>query len=78
MADEFQLLTREESLISVKHVGEGHRFAFCVDLDPRGRRFSPTIAVRGGNRNAAHKPEFFIAAARAFAEREARKAGLID
>jgi hypothetical protein len=78
MADEFQLLTREEAFVSVKHVGEGHRFAFYVDLDPRGRRLSPTISVRGGHRNAAHKPEFFIAAARAFAEREARKADLID
>jgi hypothetical protein len=78
MADEFQLLAREEAFVTVKHVGEGHRFAFYVDTDPRGRSLSPTIAVRGGRPNAAHNAEFFIARARAFAEREARWAGLID
>jgi aspartate 1-decarboxylase len=78
MADEFQLLTREETFVSVKHVGEGHRFAFYVDADPSGRRLSPTIAVRGGRADAAHKAEIIIIQARAFAEREAKKASLID
>jgi hypothetical protein len=41
-------------------------------------RRSHTIAVRGGHANAAHKAEIFIVQARVFAEREARKAGLID
>jgi hypothetical protein len=77
MADEFQLLTSEEAFISVKHVGEGHRFAFYVDTDPRGRRLSPTIAVKG-RPDAARKAEVFISQARTFAELEARKAGLID
>jgi hypothetical protein len=78
MADEFRLLTRDEAFVAVKHIEEGHHFAFYVDTDPRGRRLSPTIAVRGGRRNAAHKAEFFIAQARAFAEVEARKVDLID
>jgi hypothetical protein len=73
--DQFELLASDEAFMAVKHIGEGHLFGFYVYEDDCGRRLSCSTAVKRGSSNS---PEPFIAYARAFAEREARKADLID
>ena len=76
MADEFTIDTRTSDIIKVRHVTSGHRFTSHIWVQPLRR------ALRAGwvqaNMNSSMPSDMFKAGARAFAEREARAAGLID
>jgi|HubBroStandDraft_4_1064222.scaffolds.fasta_scaffold203993_1 hypothetical protein len=71
MAEEFKIESRTDSALKVRHVATGHRFMFRVLEPSRGRRI-----LRGTAADRAAKA--YERAARAFAEQEARKVGLID
>jgi hypothetical protein len=76
MVDEFTIESRTAEAITVQHVWHDHRFTFRVWNEPHGR------VLRAGlwqdNEKAPLSGAAFCFLARAFAEREARKAGLID
>jgi hypothetical protein len=77
MADEFTIESRTAGVLKVRHVATGHRFTFRVS-DPNKRPrflrrdYSPGFASSRAAREELEKP------AHAFAEREARAAGMID
>jgi len=76
MADEFTIESKTVETLRVRHVPHGHRYNFAIRERP-GRRFlwvGPII----GNAKASVPALTLLGAARAFAEGEARKAGLID
>jgi hypothetical protein len=77
MVDEFTVEIMTTEAIKVRHVAHCHRFTFHV-CD----QLLPLRTLRVGwvqaNENASLPSAAFKASARAFAEREARKAGLID
>jgi hypothetical protein len=77
MVNEFTIESRTTEVIKVRHVAHGHRFTFRVFEQPSGLRI-----LRGGpiqaNERASLPPELFRKGARSSAEREARKADLID
>jgi len=77
MADEFRIESRTVGGLKVRHVATGHLFTFRVsDRNKRPRflrrDYSPGHASFRAAREELEKT------AHAFAEREARKAGLID
>jgi hypothetical protein len=77
MGQEFTIESRTASALKVRHVATGNRFTFrASDRSKRPRYlrrdYSPGIASKRSLREKIEK------AAHAFAEREARKAGLID
>jgi GNAT superfamily N-acetyltransferase len=74
MADEFTIDTRASDIIKVRHVAYGHRYSFYVRPEARKLRLGPVHA----NTKALLPSAAFATVARVFAEREARKAGLID
>jgi hypothetical protein len=76
MVDEFTIESRTTEVIKVRHVAHGHRFTFHVSEQPYGRRLR--VGPVQANENAPLPSIAFKAGARAFAEREARKADLID
>jgi hypothetical protein len=77
MTDEFIIESRTIEAIKVRHAAHGHRYTFIVTEVPPNAR-----ALRLGpaqpNAKALLPSAAFATAARAFAEREARKADLID
>jgi hypothetical protein len=76
MADEFTIETRTTETIEVRHVAHGHRYAFRVCERPDGRTLSAGSVQ--ANEKAPLPSWTFKPASQVFAEREARKAGLID
>ena len=78
MADEFQVENHGGSFITVRHVAEGHLYTLPTTQAFGGARTLSAEMILGKNDRAAHGPEDFARRARAFAEVEARKAGIID
>ncbi|MFI5016207.1 MAG: hypothetical protein ACHQAY_28065 [Hyphomicrobiales bacterium] len=76
MADEFTVESLTAEIIRVRHVAHSHRYTLHVGNDHPDRR-TLRVGLRR-NRKARLPSTAFETAARAFAEREARKAGLID
>jgi len=76
MTDEFTVEARTAEVIIVRHVAHGHRYAFQVTEEPHRRLLCVGPVQTDGKRSLPHSA--FQSAARAFAEREARAAGLID
>jgi hypothetical protein len=77
MAEKFEVAQAEKSFLKVRHPVEGLTFTFPVVEGQGGRRMLGGAFRQKGavaRRSAAH----YASQARAFAEREARKAGLID
>ena len=77
VADEFIIESRTVEAITVRHAAHGHRYTFIVtEVPPNARvlRLGPAQP----NAKASLPSAAFATAARAFAEREARKADLID
>jgi len=79
MADEFEMAQVVPGFVTVLHLEEGHRYTFHVAEDSKGKRvLGEAITICQAQPGAKHVVTFFTSHARAFAEREARKAGLID
>jgi hypothetical protein len=76
MTDEFTIESRTAETITVRHVAHGHRYAFHVSEEPH--RSLLCVDPVQTNGKASLPRSAFQTAARAFAEREARKAGMID
>jgi hypothetical protein len=76
MTDEFTVESRTAEAITVRHVAHGHRYVFYVTQEPHRRLLCVGPVQTGGK--ASLPRSAFQTAARAFAEREARKAGLIE
>jgi hypothetical protein len=76
MADEFTMETGTVDAIGVRHVPHGHRYMFAV-REQNGWRLLRTGRVIG-NAKASVPARMLRDAARALAEREPRKAKLID
>ena len=76
VADEFTIESRTADAIRVRHLAHGHRFIFTVQEHHGRRRLWAGPMM--GNAKARLRPTAFEDAARAFAEGEARKAGMID
>ncbi|SDR34449.1 hypothetical protein SAMN05519103_02192 [Rhizobiales bacterium GAS113] len=77
MGDKFTIESRTTEALKVRHVASGLRYTFRVSKPKSGHRvlkgvYSPGSASSRSNREVLEK------SARAFAEREARKADLID
>jgi hypothetical protein len=78
MSDPFAVEGAETSYITVCHLDEGHRYTFLVVDGIDGERaFSESVLMREDLR-ARRRGADYVTAARAFAEREARAAGLIE
>jgi hypothetical protein len=76
MVDEFMIESRTADGLRIRHVRHSHRYIFTVQ-NLRGRRLlwaGPAI----GNAKASVPATTLRDAASAFAEAQARKAGLID
>jgi hypothetical protein len=77
MADEFTIESRTTEVIKVRHVAHRHRFTFRVLIQPSGLRILRCGPIQ--DNEATDVPAALLKKrARSFAEREARKAGLID
>jgi hypothetical protein len=76
MIDEFTIESRTAEAIVVLHVAHGHRYAFHVTGEPHRRLLC--VGPLQSNGKTSLPRSAFQRAARAFAEREARKAGMID
>ncbi|SEF09673.1 hypothetical protein SAMN05444161_8304 [Rhizobiales bacterium GAS191] len=76
MADEFTIESRTIEAIRVRQVRHSHRYIFTVQK-LRGRRLLWAGPIFG-NAKASVTAMMLMGAARTFAEREARKADLID
>jgi hypothetical protein len=76
MADEFTIESRTVEAIRVRQLRHSHRYIFTVQK-LRGRRVLWAGPIFG-NAKASVPAMTLIGAARTFAEREARKAEMID
>jgi hypothetical protein len=76
MTDEFITESRTAEAIVVRHVAHGHRYAFHVSEEPHRSLLCVGPVPTSGK--ASLPRSAFQTAARAFAEREARKARMID
>ncbi|SDR49750.1 hypothetical protein SAMN05519103_03983 [Rhizobiales bacterium GAS113] len=76
MADEFRIESRT-TVVTVRHMEQGHRYTFSIWERPR-RKVTVHIGPVQANARASLPIAIFEVAARSFAEREARKADLID
>jgi hypothetical protein len=76
MADEFTIESRTVETIRVRQVRHSHRYIFAVQK-LHGRRLLWAGPIFG-NAKASVSAMMLMGAARTFAEREARKADLID
>ena len=76
VADEFAIESRTVQGIRVRQLRHSHRYIFTVQK-LRGRRILWAGPVFG-NAKASVPAKMLVGAARAFAEREARKAEMID
>ncbi|SDR63724.1 hypothetical protein SAMN05444161_6844 [Rhizobiales bacterium GAS191] len=77
MADEFTVENLTEGWIEVRQMAFGHVYRFSIveaEHDRRKLADSPRTENEGAKRESA----FYALQARVFAERMARKAGLID
>jgi len=77
MADEFEIRKAKSGMITVSHIGDGHRYTFYVAEDETGQKVLGSVVVNE-KKGARQSGSFYMAEARSFAEREARKAGLFD
>ncbi|SEF09607.1 hypothetical protein SAMN05444161_8294 [Rhizobiales bacterium GAS191] len=77
MAYEFTIERQTRGWIEVRHVREGHLYRFPII---EGQHVSRKLAdgPRSDNKDAKRESAFYALQARVFAEREARKADLID
>lgn len=64
------------AFVTVRHLSENHRYSFVVARHEGKRSLGEVAILEGGL--GKHSAEHFSADARAFAERLASKAGLID
>jgi hypothetical protein len=76
--DEFELEKAELSYVTIRHASERHRHTFLIAVTEDGGRAFSDIVVMRENRQAKNRGKQYAAQSRAFAEREARAAGLID
>jgi hypothetical protein len=75
---EFAIETTEPGLVTVRHLGEGHRYTFRpTRLERGGRVLSCRTTIRA-NTSAEHSGYYYVSYARCFAETEARRRGMID
>jgi len=65
------------NLIAVRHIAERHHYSFPVVIDGGGKRMLGTVSFMDVP-GATHSGGSYMHEARAFAEREARKTGLVD
>jgi hypothetical protein len=78
MSDSFEVEGAEANYITVRHLDEGHRYTFLVVDGLDGERaFNQSVLMREDLR-ARRRGAHYVIVARAFAEREARAACLID
>jgi hypothetical protein len=77
MPDKFAIEEQTRDWIEVRHVREGHVYRFLI---VEGRHLTRKLAQGpvNENQNAKRESAFYAIQARLFAEREGRKAGLID
>ena len=78
MAGEFEVEKIEPSFVSIRHLAEGHRYTFQVAEKPDVRQILSDSVIMRENGSAPHGGLSYQFQARTFAEREARKAGMID
>ena len=78
MGGEFAIEETGPGFISVRHVGEDHRYTFNVVKSRKGSRMLSQHVIRREEHRALHPGRDYEMQARTFAEREAKKAGLID
>jgi hypothetical protein len=76
MTDEFTIESRTAEAIMVRLVAHGYRYAFHVSEEPH--RSLMCVGPVQTNGKTSLPRSAFQTVARAFAEREARKAGMID
>jgi hypothetical protein len=76
MAHKFTMESRTTKVLKVRHVASGLRYTFRVSEPKSGPQF--LISVSPGRPSSRYVRAELEKAARAFAEREARKADLID
>jgi hypothetical protein len=76
MTDEFMIESMTARTIIVRHVAHDHRYAFYLMKEPRRRLLCVGPVQTDGK--ASLPRSSFQRAARAFAEREARKLDMID
>ena len=72
----FEMIEGGPAFVTVRHLSENHRYSFLV-ARREGKRYLGEVAILEGGLGK-HTAEHFSADARAFAERVASKAGLID
>ena len=77
MADEFMIESRTAKALKVRHLATGHRFTFRVS-DPNKRPLYLRRDYSPGYPSSRSVREELDKTAHAFAEREARRAELID
>jgi hypothetical protein len=77
VAHEFTIERQTRGWIEVRHINEDHLYRFPI---VEGQHLSRKLAdgPRNEGQNAKLESAFYALQARVFAEREARKAGLID
>jgi hypothetical protein len=78
MANEFMIESRSSTAITVRHVAHGHRYSY--GFKKKSLTGVPILCGKlvEAKKGASRPATLFCGKARAFAEREARKAGLID
>ncbi len=76
-AAEFSVDQIDAETILVRHVAELHRYAFYIERQD-GRRVIGESLTLGNTHVTPHEAGDFAAAARFFAETEARQRGFID
>jgi hypothetical protein len=72
----FEMTEGGPAFVTVRHLSENHRYSFLV-ARREGKRYLGEVAILEGGLGK-HSAEHFSADARAFAERVASKAWLID
>ncbi|MFI5399389.1 MAG: hypothetical protein ACHQ9S_28005 [Candidatus Binatia bacterium] len=77
MAYKFTIESRTTDALKVRHAASGQRFTFRVSEPKSGHRVLKGVYSPGGASSRSTR-EVLGKAARAFAEREAKKADLID
>ncbi|SDR49553.1 hypothetical protein SAMN05519103_03947 [Rhizobiales bacterium GAS113] len=77
MADEFTIERQTRGWFEVRHISEGHLYRFPI-IDGQHVRRKLADGPRTENPNAKRESAFYAIQARVFAEREARKADMID
>jgi hypothetical protein len=76
MAHKFTLVSRSTKMLKVRHVGSGLRYTFRISEASAGRHVLTSVPPDRPSTRSVR--EVLEKAALSFAEREARKADLID